>query len=183
MLYKTVDVPYVGSILISTIICSNCGFKITDIWMIFEQGNYEKYQKLRINKDTINYLIVASSGSKIIIPEIDAELDIKTFNAQHITTIEGLLREIHSAVKMMIPTAQDKEKALSIAQLLEAELADPSGQLTIIIIDPCKHSAFIPYEHWVNRTERERELPQELLEKIGKDIIEKWKKQLRDSDS
>jgi len=175
MLYKSVDIPYIGAMVLSTIICIKCGFKVTDFWMVFEKGKYEDFQKVKITKSTINDLICVSAGSKIIVPEIDAEIDVITFDSQDITTIEGLLWELKKSVEIMIETAEDRAKAERILKILDSELKVPTGKLTLVIEDPNKHSAIIPHKYWVQRVEREREFTQEYLDLMGKKIIEKWK--------
>ena len=143
--------------------------------MVFEKGKYEDFQKVKITKSTINDLICVSAGSKIIVPEIDAEIDVITFDSQDITTIEGLLWELKKSVEIMIETAEDRAKAERILKILDSELKVPTGKLTLVIEDPNKHSAIIPHKYWVQRVEREREFTQEYLDLMGKKIIEKWK--------
>jgi len=181
MLYKPVDIPYVGAMVLSTIICVKCGFKVTDFWMVFEKGKYEDFQRVKITSLTINDLVCASSGSKIVVPEIGAEVRIITFDAQDITTIEGILRELRESVKIMMKNAEDKAKAKKILRILNEELEKPSGRLTLIIEDPDKHSAIIPYEYWTKRIERERDFSKEYLDEIGRKIIEKWRKSIANS--
>lgn len=177
--YRSVDVPYIGAMLVSTIICNNCGFKVSDFWMIFEEGKYEDYQSVRVTQSTMGDLVCASTGSKIIIPEIDTEIQVITFDAQHITTIEGVLRELKTYVEAMLDTAEDKTKAKKILDVLNEELENPSGRLTLMLSDPKKHSAVIPREYWVRRVEQERKFPKSFLDAVAGSIIEKWKSVLK----
>jgi len=178
MLYKAINIPYIGDILLTTIICNTCKFKVSDIWIIHGKGEYKPNQTIKITKNTINHLVCASAGSRISIPALGIEIDIKTFDASHITTIEGILREIIDAVHSLLPTTENREKALEIIKTLEEEINTPSGKLSMTLHDPSGHSIIIPYDLWVARTEKTREIRQETINTIAKEIIKKWKEKI-----
>jgi len=178
MLYKAINIPYIGDILLTTIICNTCKFKVSDIWIIHEKGEYRPNQTIKITKDTINHLVCASAGSKILIPSLGIEMDIKTFDASHITTIEGILREIMDTVRSLLPMTENREKALEIIKTLEEEATTPSGKLSMTLIDPSGHSIIIPYNLWVSRAEKTREIQEETINKIAREILKKWKEKI-----
>lgn len=180
--YKSVDIPYIGAMLISTITCCNCGFKVSDFWMLFEEGKYEDYQSVKVSQSTMGDLVCVSTGSKILIPEIGTEIQVLTFDAQHITTVEGILRELKTCVEAMLDTAEDKAKAKEVLDIINEELENPSGRLTLILSDPLKHSAIVPRDYWTRRVESERELPKDILNDVVRSTIEKWKKLSRESN-
>mgnify|MGYP000739971679 CR=1 FL=1 len=178
MIYKTIRIPYVGDLLISTIICGSCRFKISDAWTMLSTGKHKKVHKVRITKETINDLVCASAGSRILIPEIGAEIQIKTFDAAHITTIEGVLAELRDTVRGLLETTPNRARAQEILDILVEEIEQPTGRLSIILEDPSRHSAIIPHKYWIMRTEKERpEAPHlEQIKTIGEKIIKKWRK-------
>ena len=173
MIYKTISIPYVGDLLLSTIICSTCKFKITDIWTVFEKGQYEEYHRVSITNETINDLVCAGSGSMISIPEIGAEIYIKTFDASHITTIEGILLEILEATRSLLATTENPDRAREVIRILENEIKNPTGRLTLIINDSLKHSAIIPHKYWVQRIEEQHKIDNRTAKRIGSLIIKK----------
>ncbi len=174
MLYKTILIPYIGQLLISTIICFTCKFKISDIWIVSNTGKYRKKYQTSITEDTINNLVCASAGARIMVPELGAEIDIRTFDGAHITTVEGILREILDAINMLMDTAENPAKAEKLKAILMSEIESPSGKLTLILEDPHGHSTIIPYEYWVQRTEMDRQA-QINPKEIAKKMIEKWR--------
>lgn len=175
MIYKAISIPYVGDLLLSTIICSTCKFKITDIWTIFDKGQYEKHQKVSITSKTINNLVCAGSGSTIKIPEIGAEIHIKTFDSSHITTIEGILQEILQATKSLLPVTDNPKRAEEIIKVLEEEIRDPSGRLTLVLNDPSQRSVIVPHEYWVQRVKKQHRIDDETVKKIGLFMVKKVK--------
>lgn len=175
MIYRAISIPYVGDLLLSTIICSTCKFKIADIWTIFDKGQYEKHQKVSITNKTINNLVCAGSGSTIRIPEIGAEIHIKTFDSSHITTIEGILQEILQATKSLLPVTDNPKRAKEIIKILGEEIRNPSGRLTLVLNDPSQRSIIIPYEYWVQRIERQHKIDNKTIKKIGSLMVKKIK--------
>ena len=179
MLYKNINIPYIGQLLITTIICNTCKFKVSDIWTIMDKGNYKQLHTIKISEDTINNLVCASAGATIIIPEIGAEIEIRNFDASHITTIEGILLEILEATRSLLEYAEDKTKAKNMIKLLEKEIEKPSGKLTLLLKDPSGHSVIVPAEYWRQRAERARKIQVGMARAIGEAIIKKWEKMMK----
>jgi len=180
MLYKTILIPYIGQLLISTIICFTCKFKVSDIWTVSSTGEYKKKHSVKITGETINNLVCTSAGSKILIPELGVEINIKTLEEAQITTIEGILREVLEAIDSLMDTAEDPDRAKKLRSIIMEELDSPSGKLTLVLEDPHGHSTIIPYEYWVQRVEADRQIQMNLAE-VAQKIIEKWKKSFEDS--
>ena len=181
LLYTTSHIPYFGDILIMSIRCKNCGFKISDIMAI----TYEKKRTLeeKITAKTLSDLLVLSANSTVEIPELGIELDIRTEMGGQITTIEGLLLELLQYSKQMLNTQigeKDREHIENVIKKLTGEKVSPSGSLTIKILDETGKSAIIPYELWSKRAEDEREkakkIDKKLVEDLAGEVIKKYSK-------
>jgi len=181
MIYKVTKIPHFGGILITTIKCSFCSFKVNDIYAISEKGDLPEIHKIKTLESHLGDLLVLSGGSKVVIPELEYEVDIYSELGGEITTVEGILREALELFKTLLKSETNinaKEKLKKLRKIVEEELNKPSGTLTIIVIDKRKRSTIIPVEIWSERVEKERvasiPISREELEKIGKEIVKKY---------
>ncbi|MGQ4891893.1 MAG: ZPR1 zinc finger domain-containing protein [Candidatus Njordarchaeia archaeon] len=180
--YTTSHIPYFGDILIISIKCKNCGFKISDIMAI----TYEKQQALerKITSETLSDLLVLSANSTVTIPEVGIELDIRTEMGGQITTIEGLLLELQEYAKQLLETQIDEENREKISEIikkLETERSNPSGSLTVKIIDETGKSAIVSHKLWARKTEEEREkakrIDEKNIENLAEEVLKKYSKE------
>jgi len=181
MLYKVSIIPYFGGIVMLTIKCSSCSFKLADIMAVSEKGELAEKSTIRITEENINDLIVLSSGSSIQIPELEIELFISSELGGEVTTIEGILMQSLDYTKMMLKStsgASEKNKLKKIIEVLSKEIKEPSGELRLILEDKNKRSTIIPHEKWAARVEKERSifLSESDLASLGKETVKKFLK-------
>lgn len=180
MIYKVTEIPYFGGIVAMTIRCNNCSLKLTDLIAVSDKGNLPIKHERKTLRGHMSDLVVLSSGSRIEIPEIGAEIYVSRESGGEITTIEGVLMDLRDKITSMLNNASDneKEKITSILNIINDELHNPSGKLSVVIIDENKRSAIIPNELWLGRVEKERtrmlKINESELIKIGKDIIKDY---------
>ncbi|MCU0799080.1 MAG: ZPR1 zinc finger domain-containing protein [Candidatus Thermoplasmatota archaeon] len=138
----TVDVPYFGEVILSTIICPLCGMKSTDVHPVGVREPARYVLQIRSAAD-LDVRVVRSSTSKLSIPEIGLVVEPGSALDGYITNVEGVLRKLLEVVRTMERDLGDDkeriEKARGLIGLLESVIAGNSandGPLTLILEDP-----------------------------------------------
>lgn len=181
LVHSVTPVPYYGKIFLMTIKCDECKFKVSDIMAVMHHE--KKIHRRKICQETINDLVVLSSGSKVEIPELGIETIIKTEEGGEITTIEGILFEFISFSKQMYINLTDEESKKiveGIIKRLEMERVNPSCELTLKIVDETGKSTIIPHNAWIKSIEQRREevkVEREELENLVREAIKKFVKE------
>jgi len=179
MLYKVTVIPYFGGIVLMTIKCDQCSLKISDIMAVSEKGDLPGRYEVKTSEKHMGDLFVLSAGSHIEIPELDIEIYISSEAGGEITTLEGILTEAIDLTKSLFNTSNtdEREKLEDIMTRLNNEIKNPSGALTVLLIDENRRSAVIPNEIWAKRTEEERikalTLSEKQLINMGREVLRK----------
>lgn len=89
-LYET---PNTGKLVLSNWVCEECGYRFRDV------KPYETYEpkiiELKVEDvEDLNIIVYRSAFAKIIIPELEIEVDPAGASQGYITTVEGILEII-----------------------------------------------------------------------------------------
>lgn len=141
-----IEIPYFKEVLIMATTCDMCGYKTNEVKT--SGAVSEKGKRIILNITSIEDLsrdILKSETCKLVIPEIDLELDTGTLGGRF-TTLEGLLMQVHneleSKVSFLEGDSGDAEKYTRFNELLRNILAICRADLkcTVIIDDPLANS-------------------------------------------
>jgi len=143
IIQETKDIPKYGKILISTIVCDKCNFRITDVMNIDMKPPARYTIKIESSNDLSSKIIRSSTGT-IKIPELGLDVEPGAIADGYITNIEGMLERFKAAVKVMQDTKEQENKEIVNEIMNEIELAQ-KGELvfTVIIEDPLGNSAIL----------------------------------------
>ncbi len=137
---KTEEIPYFGEVMESTVLCSECGFKHSDL-ICLEAKEPVKYV-MEIGKDKMNARVVKSQTATITIPELGLKVEPGPQSQGFVSNVEGIMERFNKAVKTALSWAEDdasKENANRILKEMD-EVVYGDGSATLIIEDPFGHS-------------------------------------------
>lgn len=140
---KEIEIPHFGKVLETTIQCSSCGFKHSDI-IALEQNDPAKYV-IEINKNTLSTRVVRSQSATVSIPEVGVKVEPGPKSEGYVTNIEGMLIRFESAVKKALNLFDDEESQNNAKNTLThiQELKKGNGTATLIILDPFGQSNIV----------------------------------------
>jgi zinc finger protein len=136
-------IPFFGKVLITTYICSSCGYKHSDIICLEDHGpsrlevNVSKPEDLRI-------MVARSNTASIEIPELKLRLDPAGHSQAFVTNIEGVLLRFEEALHRLktLGSTEDDAESDRIAELI-ARAKEGKLSFTIIIEDPQGNSTIV----------------------------------------
>jgi zinc finger protein len=185
ILSDQIDIPHFGEIMISTLICPNCGYRSSDI-VPLKNSSPMRYILKVDDLEKLKVRVVRSGSSTVIIPEIGARIDPGVFSEGYVTNVEGILKRFQDILFQILrdsvassgsgkePTKEDQIKELIklLGSYLEGNIPE-NRNLTLIIEDPLGNSAIIPDEDTDIVTEPllEEEIAEMLSTRMDKDII------------
>jgi len=179
------NIPHFGDIVISTMICQECGYRTTDIIPV-EMRPPKRFTIIIDDPDKLNMRIVRSGTSSVSIPEIGARLDPGLFSEGFITNVEGVLRRFQDILMQLLrdmedplssePNIEKKQHAMELIELLGSFINGdlPSEKvLTIVLEDPMGNSAIISSEDGIIKEEEltDEEISALLGSRSEKDLI------------
>jgi len=140
---KEIEIPHFGKVLETTIQCSSCGFKHSDI-IALEQNDPAKYV-IEINKNTLSTRVVRSQSATVSIPEVGVKVEPGPKSEGYVTNIGGMLTRFESAVKKALNLFDDEESQNNAKNTLThiQELKKGNGTATLIILDPFGQSNIV----------------------------------------
>lgn len=140
---KNEKIPYFGEIMESTIICTKCGYKHSDV-ICLEQKDPIRYS-LKTNKDNINARVIKSQSATVSIPELGLKVEPGSKSQGYVSNVEGLLNRFEDAVKTALNFVEDDESKNNATNILDEIEAVKNGEksVEIIIEDPFGHSMII----------------------------------------
>jgi len=141
------EVPHFGKVLISTLICDKCGFKLTDVMCVdFKEEPTAYSVEVKTAKDLETKVIKSSSGT-IKIPKLGIAIEPGPMSDGYFSNIEGVLDRVETITKSVIASKDDEEaneKRLAKKELRRIQDARvPSLSYTVIIEDPFGNSALV----------------------------------------
>lgn len=154
---KEVDIPHFGSIMVSTLICSTCGYRSSDVIPLTTRPP-KRYTVKVDSPEKLRVRVVRSGTSIVRIPEMGARIDPGSFSEGYITNVEGVLirfRDILEHIKRDLSTRDDKDGSMErihMSDQMSKHLNDliagefKQDPITLIIEDPTGNSAMISEE-------------------------------------
>ncbi len=136
----TENIPYFGEIMESTVKCSECGFKHSDV-ICLEVKDPVKYN-LTIGKEKMNTRVVKSQSATIKIPEIGLKVEPGPQSQGYVSNIEGILERFQKAVNTALSWAEDENSKGNAVRILDDldRIRYGDKKVTLIIEDPFGHS-------------------------------------------
>lgn len=183
ILSDQMDIPHFGEIIISTMICSTCGYRSSDI-IPLKSSSPMRYI-LKIDRPSkMDIRVVRSGSSTVIVPEIGARMDPGSSSEGYVTNVEGVLRrflDILLQLRRDLTASSDdpqikSERIEILIALLEAFIRsdiDNAEPITLIIEDPLGNSAIISEngDDLIKEPLADDEIAELLSSKKEKDII------------
>lgn len=139
------DVPLYGKTLLVVGTCNNCGYRVRHVMHLEQKDAIRIVFKIE-NPDDVKALVIRGPNGRIIIPELEISLDPGPGSQGYITTIEGVLEDLHNYTNLACeeepgPRCDEIKEALAMAKRGERPLTviieDPEG-LSDIISDKTK---------------------------------------------
>lgn len=137
---KTEEIPYFGEVMESTVLCSECGFKHSDL-ICLESKEPVKYE-MKIGQNNMRVRVVKSQTATITIPELGLKVEPGPQSQGFVSNVEGILERFNKAVKTALSWAEDdisRENANRILKEMD-EVVYRDREVTLIIEDPFGHS-------------------------------------------
>jgi len=143
------DVDYFGPVLLTTISCSLCRYRDTDVSLTSAKEPSVMRAQITSDKD-LAIKIVRSSSATIRAPELGVSITPGASAQGFITNVEGVLVRIQQVLEGIIPTLSQKRRRRARAVLAKlkraregklsfvVELKDPSGNSAIAGSDMTK---------------------------------------------
>jgi len=143
------NVDYFGPVLLTTISCSTCGYRDTDVALTSVKEPSVMRAQIASDED-LTMKIVKSSSATIRVPELGVSITPRTSAQGFITNVEGILDRIQEVLEGTIPSLSQKRRRRArsvLAKLKKArkgklsfvvELKDPLGNSAIVGSDMAK---------------------------------------------
>jgi zinc finger protein len=145
VLSTTIDVPYFGEGLESTLRCDACGFRHADFMILAQKEPWRLEFRAR-EIDDLSVRVIRSNSGTIRIPELGFTAEPTPLSESYVSNVEGVL----DRAKDILLTAlsfhgEDPEKAALLHQYLSTWEDCASGRepFTLIIDDPFGNSAIV----------------------------------------
>jgi zinc finger protein len=135
------DVDYFGPVLLSTIVCANCGFKHSDVICINAHEPSSISASIEDPED-LKMPVVRSSNATIQIPELGVLITPGPIAEGFISNVEGVLERVEQATRTLLHDPEKRERAERFLQRIK-EARDGRIKLTLVIKDPVGNSAII----------------------------------------
>lgn len=155
------DVDYFGPVLLTTIVCANCGFKHSDVICL----NAQEPSSIRASiedSDDLKMPVVRSSNATIQIPELGVRITPGPIAEGFISNVEGVLDRVEQVTRMLFRDPKKRDRAERFLQRIK-EARDGQLKFTLVIKDPLGNSAIIAKDE---RKVKRRKLTRREIEKL-----------------
>lgn len=136
------SLPYLGKVLITTLLCGACGYRHSDVLSLEDHG--PKRYVVKVSKlDNLKIKIARSGAASIEIPELGLRLDPGDESQSFVTNIEGILMRFEEAVRKL-KTLDPAKSTEADEHLRRIELAKEGKiSFTVIVEDPLGNTTVI----------------------------------------
>ena len=140
---KEIEIPHFGKVLETTIKCSNCFYKHSDV-IALEHKDPVKYE-IKISKDTLSSRVVRSQSATVIIPELGLKVEPGPKSEGYVSNIEGIIVRFEDAVKRALTLFSDETSVKNAQNILESlkSLQEGKTESNLIIKDPFGQSNIV----------------------------------------
>ena len=138
------EVPYFGKVYLFAMVCSECGFRKSDIEPAEEKEPARYSLEIKDTKD-LSIRIVKSSNAKVNFPELKITVEPGVSSEGFVANVEKLLNDAYEMVKFLKENEEDAAKRKKAWKLMDKILDIKEGKdsVTLIIEDPTGASAII----------------------------------------
>jgi len=155
------DVDHFGPVLLTTIVCANCGFKHSDVTCLNVQEPSSISASIEALED-LKMSVVRSSNATIQIPELGVLITPGPIAEGFISNVEGVLERVEQVTRMLVRDPKKRDRAERFLQRIK-EARDGSIKFTLVIKDPLGNSAIIAKDE---RKIKRRKLTKREVEKL-----------------
>ncbi|ACL10550.1 ZPR1-related zinc finger protein [Desulfurococcus amylolyticus 1221n] len=127
-------IPYYESVLITTGECSSCGYKYRDVRLTDQKEPRRIIYRVEKPGDE-RALVIRSSGSILLIPELGLSIEPGPFSQGFITTVEGLIMDFAEKTRFLCEEDKEKKAECDIVMEKLAKARDGLISYTVIIED------------------------------------------------
>ncbi|MCS3900900.1 ZPR1 zinc finger domain-containing protein [Methanococcus voltae] len=141
---QELEIPYFGKVIETTLYCSNCNYKKSDIFP--SEVKEPKRFILKISEEyDLNKRVIRGSTGHILIPELGFEVSPGPASEAYVSNVEGVITRLEDALKTLMGWAEDENEIIKAKELVVKLEEVKQGKLTITLIieDPLGHSAII----------------------------------------
>ncbi|MEM0101307.1 MAG: ZPR1 zinc finger domain-containing protein, partial [Candidatus Methanomethyliaceae archaeon] len=130
-----VEIPKFGKIVIISMLCTKCGYRVNDIIPLEYKGPSKIEYKVKCLND-LSAKVIRSKNSKIIIPELGLELTPGPRAEAFITNIEGVLDRFLWIAEYLYNTSSGiiKNRAKNIIEKIKQAM-NAEFEFTVIMED------------------------------------------------
>jgi zinc finger protein len=137
-------VPRFGTLVLISMLCSNCGYRVFDSISLAHKGPERIEFKVSGPKD-LSAKVIRSTTSSIAIPELGIELKPGPRSDAFITNIEGLLDRFAAVAEQLASSSEGISLVRANAAIDKIRHAmDGKVPFTLIIEDEAGNSAVVP---------------------------------------
>jgi zinc finger protein len=168
------NIPHFGIIVISTLQCSSCGYRSTDVLPVEEKPPARFRFRIR-KKEDLSVRVIRSSTSTLTIPDLGITIQPGSAHEGYITNIEGVIirilgimdqieRDLIERSDDLQDAAQRLERTRSLKDRLNMVLQgdiESKGSFEMVIVDPQGNSALVDDD---DRVLKEEMTEKEILE-------------------
>jgi len=155
------DVEYFGPVLLTTIVCANCGFKHSDVICLNVQEPSSISASIEDRED-LKMSVVRSGDATIQIPELGVLITPGPMAEGFVSNVEGVLERVEQATCMLVSEPEKRDRAERFLQKIK-EARERLIKFTLVIKDPLGNSAIIARDE---RKIKRRKLTKREIEKL-----------------
>lgn len=154
----SLDLPFFGDALQTTVLCRRCGFRHADVLLLSEGEPTRVEFRVREPAD-LAARVVRSSAGTIRVPEIGADVEPGPGAESFVSNVEGVLRRIRDVLgfaQRRADTADARENAA--ARIRDVDRMIDGGQSFTLILDDLTGNSAILHERAMRRSLTPEEL-------------------------
>lgn len=161
------EVPYFKEVVATQILCSQCGYRHNDIFIVSDEDPIRYTYKIK-DMDDMSVRVIRSTSGTFEVPELGIKVEPGGASEAFITNIEGVLARMGSAVLSTIRFNKEEqpelvEKAQNIIDKIH-QIKDGEAEATLIMMDPNGNSAILPPDEKLDQLEKKALTKQECEE-------------------
>ncbi|MFH1751694.1 MAG: ZPR1 zinc finger domain-containing protein [archaeon] len=160
-------VPVFGTVLISSIACNKCGFKLSEVMPTAEHEPTRYTIKVSDVKD-LETKVIKSSTTTLRIPELGVLIEPSPTAEGYFTNIEGVLKRLEDvAKKMSVKTNNDQSDEARLARKELARFTETrKGGINFTLILECPFGSGALIGAKVKKEELDKKQLEKLKEKV-----------------
>jgi len=140
----TLNLPYIGECLETTVSCKKCGYRHADTLIMGQKEPVRYTMRIEGEKDLWARVVRSTSGT-ISIPEVGLMVEPGTASEPFISNIEGVIKRFEDAVGFALRHAETDDERRKGAEILSflSSVREGKERCTVIIEDPLGNSAIL----------------------------------------